>query len=84
MPPTSEDELRRQNRERQRRYREAAATRGSAGERRLNTWLAAPAFEALQRLSQHFGLPQKALIERLILAADAALTAERETLGTTP
>jgi uncharacterized protein YidB (DUF937 family) len=40
------------------------------GERRLNTWVATGAAQALRRLARHHGVSQREMLERLILDAD--------------
>ena len=56
--------------ERQAAYRKARATAGENGERRINTWVSTGAFLALQRLSKRYGVTQREMIERLVLASD--------------
>lgn len=55
--------------ERQRAYR----NRQSEGsDQRLNTWISAAASQALARLSDHYGLSRRAILERLLLNAEKA------------
>jgi hypothetical protein len=58
--------------ERQREYRARRPFAGpdGNGERRLNTWVATGAAQALRRLAQHHGISQREMLERLILDAD--------------
>jgi hypothetical protein len=55
--------------ERQRRYRERCRVEGD-GRRNLNVWIGSGAFLALRRLAHHGGESQRAVLERLIVAAD--------------
>lgn len=57
--------------QRQAAYR--ARRHDGEGEVRLNTWIASPAHCALTRLARHHGLTRRALVERLLLAADDAI-----------
>jgi hypothetical protein len=43
------------------------------GDYRLNTWITSSAHFALQRLVRRDGVTQRAMIERLVLAADQEL-----------
>jgi hypothetical protein len=61
--------------ERQAAYRQRRPTAGENGERRINTWVTTGAVLALERLARRDGIPQRAMLERLILAADAAVLA---------
>jgi hypothetical protein len=61
--------------ERQAAYRQRRPTAGTNGERRINTWVTTGAALALERLARRDGIPQRAVLERLILAADAAVLA---------
>lgn len=65
--------------ERQREYR--ARRNEGEGERRLNTWVTAGADLALERLAGHYGLTKRAMLELLILEADAGLSAGSEGLA---
>jgi hypothetical protein len=58
--------------ERQREYRARRPFAGpdDNGERRLSTWVATGAAQALRRLAQHHGISQREMLERLILDAD--------------
>ena len=51
------------------------------GERRLNTWISTSASFALERLARRHRLTRRALIERLVLAADQDMiaTLDRDT-----
>jgi hypothetical protein len=40
------------------------------GDRRLNTWVTSGASLALDRLARHYQMTRRAILERLILAAD--------------
>jgi len=51
------------------RARRAMATEGS-GERRLNTWVSMEAHVALARIAQRYGVTQREMLERFILADD--------------
>lgn len=57
--------------QRQAEYRRRRATAGDNGERRVNTWVCTAAALALERLARREGLTQRAMLERLILSADA-------------
>jgi hypothetical protein len=61
--------------QRQAAYRRRRPTAGENGERRLNTWVTTGAALALERLARRDGIAQRAMLERLILAADAAVLA---------
>jgi hypothetical protein len=54
--------------ERQAAYR--ARRHQGEGERHLNTWISTAAHCALARLARRGGVTQRAMIERLVLAAD--------------
>ena len=56
--------------ERQADYRKKRATAGDNGDRRINTWVTTGAALALGRLSMRYGVTQRDMLERLILAAD--------------
>jgi hypothetical protein len=56
--------------ERQAAYRKGRADAGENGERRVNTWVTTGAFLALRRLANHYGVTQREMIERLVLASD--------------
>lgn len=56
--------------ERQAKYRQSRAYAGDNGERRINTWVASGTALALGRLAKHYGVTQREILERLILAAD--------------
>lgn len=60
--------------ERQAAYRDRRATAGDNGERRINTWVSTGAALALDRLAQHHKLSKRAMLERLVLAADEGIT----------
>jgi hypothetical protein len=61
--------------ERQAAYRKCRPTAGENGERRINTWVTTRAALALERLARRDGITQRAVLERLITAADAAVLA---------
>lgn len=57
--------------ERQKRYRQSrVGAHDGEGEKRLNAWLSSAAMLALKRLAAYEGTSQRAIIERLTLAAD--------------
>lgn len=58
------------NAERQAKYRAARATAGADGngERRINTFVSTGAALALAQLASHYGVTQRAMLERLLLA----------------
>ena len=56
--------------ERQAEYRKKRAVAGNNGERRINTWVATGTALALVRLSNRYGVTQRDMLERLVLAAD--------------
>ncbi len=56
--------------QRQRSYREARASAGTNGERRINAWVSTAAALALGRLARHHGTSKRAILEQLILEAD--------------
>jgi hypothetical protein len=56
--------------ERQAAYRRRRAE--GDGDKRLNTWISASASAALERLAKRHATTQRAMLERLILAADSA------------
>ena len=60
--------------ERQAAYREARATAGENGERRINIWVSTGAALALARLARHRGVTQREMLERLITTADDRIT----------
>jgi hypothetical protein len=60
--------------ERQAAYRKNRQTAGDNGERRINTWVSTGAALALARLAGRDGVPQRDVLERLILAADKWIT----------
>jgi hypothetical protein len=62
------------NAERQRAYRANRPFAGENGERRLSTWLTTAASLALVRLANHYGVTQRQILERLLLAADKAVS----------
>lgn len=57
--------------QRQAAYR-ARRTTGD-GDYRLNTWISTASHLALRRLARRYGVTRRALLERLILAADQEL-----------
>ncbi len=59
--------------ERQADYRDRRATAGDNGEKRINTWVDAGVALALDRLAQHHKLSKRAMLERLVLAADEGI-----------
>ncbi|NMG43983.1 hypothetical protein GPA22_09610 [Aromatoleum toluvorans] len=60
--------------ERQAAYRRRRAE--GNGDKRLNTWISAAASAALDRLTLHHATTRRAMLERLILEADSALSVE--------
>ena len=62
--------------ERQAAYRQSRPGAGENGERRINTWVTPGAALALARLARHHRVTQRAMLERLIAAADDTITAE--------
>lgn len=61
--------------ERQAEFRKNRATARENGERRINTWVTTGAALALVRLSKRYGVTQREMLERLILAADQQIVA---------
>ena len=43
------------------------------GERRINTWVTSATDYALYRLAKHHGITRRAMLERLVVEADAAI-----------
>ncbi len=62
--------------ERQAAYRRSRSEAGENGERRLNTWVTTGAFLALARLAHHHGTTNRAILEKLIGAADDEMFAK--------
>lgn len=62
--------------ERQAAYRRNRATAGPKGDgdKRINTWVSDASARALARLAKHHGISQRAMLERLIAAADSRIT----------
>ena len=58
------------NSERQAAYRKRRQTAGDNGERLLTAWVSTGASLALARLARRYEVTQRAMIERLTLAAD--------------
>ena len=56
--------------ERQAAYRKGRPEAGENGERRINAWVSTAAFLALGRLARSYGVTQREMIERLVLASD--------------
>jgi hypothetical protein len=56
--------------ERQAAYRTKRSTAGDNGDRRLNTWVTTGAALALSRLAHRYGVTQREMLERLIIAPD--------------
>lgn len=56
--------------ERQAEYRKRRPTSGENGERRINTWVTAHAYLALERLAKRDGITKRAMLENLIQSAD--------------
>jgi hypothetical protein len=56
--------------ERQARYRKRRPDAGDNGDRRLDLWVTTGTALALGRLARHHEVPQRDILERLILAAD--------------
>ena len=61
--------------ERQVAYRARRATADGDGERRLNTWVSTAAHLALMRIVRRYGVTQRAMLERFILAEDERVLA---------
>ena len=61
--------------ERQAAYRERRRMVGTSGERRLNTWVSTQAHMALERIARRYGVTQREMLERFILAEDERLLA---------
>jgi hypothetical protein len=59
--------------ERQRDYR--ARRRQGGGDRRLNTWISAQAYSALERLSERRGITKREMIELLAITVDTDVSA---------
>ena len=59
------------------RARRAMAADGS-GERRLNTWVSTAAHLALTRIAHRYGVTQREMLERFILAEDERILANIE------
>ena len=57
--------------QRQAHYR--ARRNDGDGERRINSWVTSATDYALDRLAKHHGITRRAILERLIVEADAAL-----------
>ncbi|ECD9411890.1 hypothetical protein J7F78_004778 [Salmonella enterica subsp. enterica serovar Cotham] len=62
------------NAERQKQYRDNMFKRGDNGDLRINTFVTSPAGFALARLSRHYGLTKRRVLELLITHADNSLT----------
>ncbi len=56
--------------QRQAAYRKSRPEAGENGERRINAWVSTAAFLALGRLARSYGVTQREMIERLVLASD--------------
>ena len=61
--------------ERQAAYRARRATANENGERRLSTWVSTAAHLALIRVARRYGVTQREMLERFILAEDERLLA---------
>ena len=63
--------------ERQAAYRASRSMAGpdGNGERRINTWVSTAANLALARLARRYGVTQRDVLERLIIAEDDAVLA---------
>ena len=59
--------------ERQRNYRERR--RQGDGDRRLDTWISAQAYSALERLSECLGITRRKTIELLVITVDTDVSA---------
>lgn len=59
--------------ERQREYR--ARRQQDGHDRRLNTWISAPAYSALERLSERHGITKREMIELLLITVDTDVSA---------
>ncbi len=57
--------------QRQAHYR--ARRNDGDGERRINTWVTSATDYALDRLARHHAMTRRAILERLIVEADAAI-----------
>jgi len=55
---------------RQKRYRDDRHTAGQNGERRLNTCVTTATALALRRLSCHYGVTKREMVQRLVAEAD--------------
>ncbi len=66
--------------QRQAEYRKRRPFAGPEGngERRLNTWVSTSAALALARLSNRYGVTNRAMLEKLILEADERISASLE------
>ncbi|HDN4557791.1 TPA: hypothetical protein P1124_004548 [Salmonella enterica subsp. enterica serovar Birkenhead] len=62
------------NAERQKQYRDNMFKRGDNGDLRINTFVTSSAGFALGRLSRHYGLTKRQVLELLITNADNSLT----------
>ena len=68
--------------QRQAEYRaRRAMVAGESGERRLNTWVSTAAHVALARIAQRYGVTQRAILERFILAEDQKILASLEVIA---
>jgi len=61
--------------ERQAKYRRSRARAGDNGERRINAWVSSGTVLALGRLTKHYGVTQREMLERLVLGADKQILA---------
>ncbi len=61
------------NAERQKQYRDNMLKRGDNGDSRINTFITSSAGFALGRLSRHYGLTKRQVLELLIINADNSL-----------
>ncbi|HEX7893879.1 MAG TPA: hypothetical protein VF447_06790 [Terriglobales bacterium] len=61
--------------QRQAKYRQSRAYAGDNGERRINTWVSSGTVLALGRLAKRYGVTQREMLERLVLAADQQILA---------
>jgi Replication regulatory protein RepB. len=63
--------------ERQADYRARRSSEGvdNNGERRINTWVSTEASLALARLASHYGMTKREMLEQVLMAEDARVTA---------
>ncbi|ECE6697233.1 hypothetical protein DS509_24970 [Salmonella enterica subsp. diarizonae] len=61
------------NAEKQKRYRDNKYKRGEYGDGRINTFVSYETIFAIKRLSRHYKITQRQVIESLIYATDNAI-----------